>query len=141
MFGFVSRRRYEEARATADRLRDERDKARDERDIAVRNRRQALGQLLDADAANRRLHGRVLELGRRLAAAAEADPEHLAALEKQVRVSRKAARRVLAAYFAEVRRADRLQERLDDATSLNDPKVLAGPCWGTGSAAEKGGLL
>lgn len=131
---FVSRRRYEEARATADRLRAERDEAREDRDIAVRNRRQALGQLLNADAANRRLHGRNLELGRRLAAAAEADPDHLADLEQELAAAREEA-------AVEKRRADRLQERLDDAVGLNDPKVLAGPNWGTGAAAEKGGLL
>ena len=131
---FVSRRRYEEALATADHLRDERDKAREERDIAVRNRRQSLSQLLDADATNRRLYGRVLELGRRIAALAESDPGHLAALGQELAAAR-------AEVAAEKRRADRLQERLDDATGLNDPKVLAGPNWGTGSAAEKGGLL
>jgi chromosome segregation ATPase len=121
-------------RAENDRLRAERDKAREERDIAIYNRRQSLGQLLDADAANRRLDGRVLELGRRIAALAESDPEHLAAMERELAAAREEA-------AVEKRRADRLQERLDDAVGLNDPKVLAGPYWRTGTDAAKGGLL
>jgi hypothetical protein len=131
---FVSRRRYEEALAAADRLREERNNARAERSAFRTAAVTAARQLAEADAANRRMQGRLLELGRRLAAAAESDPEHLAAMQQELAAARTEA-------AAATRRADRLQERLDDATGLNDPKVLAGPTVPTGSAAEKGGLL
>jgi hypothetical protein len=134
MFGFVSRRRYESARATADRLREQLDEARTERNAFRVASEFASRRLVEEDAANRRLQGRVVELGRRIAALSESDPEHLAAMERELSAAREEA-------AVEKRRADRLQERLDDAVGLNDPKVLAGPCWRTGTDAAKGGLL
>jgi hypothetical protein len=135
---FVSRRRAEAeldaVKADRERIRSERTQFAEDRDVAIRNREQILLQLMEADATNRRLNGRVLELGRRITALSEADPEHLAAMERELSAARAEA-------AAEKRRADRLQERLNDAVGLNDPKILAGPYWGTGTAAEKGGLL
>lgn len=128
---FVSRRRYEQelaaAKAEADRQRRRAETAAEHAATAVFNRKQVLRQNAELDAANRRLAGRNQALGERISALTEADPEYLAALEQEL--------------AAEKRRADRLQERLDDAVGLNDPRVLAGPYWGTGTAAEKGGLL
>lgn len=41
----------------------------------------------------------------------------------------RAAASYLSAYWAEKRRADRLQRRLDGMCGLNDPAVLAGATW------------
>lgn len=44
-------------------------------------------------------------------------------------IARKAAARILAAWSREKKRADRLQQRLDDACGLNYPSVEAGAGW------------
>ncbi|MFJ5151438.1 hypothetical protein ACIQCF_07590 [Streptomyces sp. NPDC088353] len=147
MFGLVTRRRHEQeladARALADRLRVERDEARAERaafraaqQVAARQydeveakRRRLAGGLAEADATNRRLEGRVLELGRRNSALSEAEPEYAADLESRVTRLLKVGARILTAYGTEKRRADRLQDQLDDALGLNDPRVENGRHW------------
>ncbi|NJP70408.1 hypothetical protein [Streptomyces sp. C1-2] len=121
---FVSRRRYEEALATADRLRDERDKARAQRSEFRTAAVTAGRQLAEADATNRRLDGRVLELGRRISALTEADPEYLAELEQEL--------------AAEKRRADQLQTRLDDAVGLGADRIADSGPWQPARTSTKG---
>ena len=132
-FPFVSRRRAADdlaaVKAEAGRLRGERDAARAERDTATYNRSQVLRQLANADATNRRLMGRNLELGRRLGALAESDPEYAAQLERRVDRLRKVAARLYAGGRAEKLRADHLQQRLDQALGLDDAAVALGASW------------
>jgi len=130
---FVTRRRHEaelaDAKAEADRLRTDRDATVSKLATAVYNREQVLRQNAEKDAANRRLHGRNLELGRRLSQLREADPEYAAHLEQRVARLRQVGERILAAYAAEKKRADLLQDRLDDACGLNHVAVLEGGAW------------
>ncbi|WP_075737487.1 hypothetical protein [Streptomyces acidiscabies] len=130
---FISRRHHEQlvARLDADRerLRGERNQFRQDRDAARRETTAAARRFTTADAAVRRLAGRNLELGRRLATLAESDPEHLAQLDRRVRRLRTVGTRILAAYFRERRRADHLQGRLDDALGLNRQDVRDGSLW------------
>ena len=133
MFGLVTRRRHNAelaaVKAEADRLRAERDATVSKLATAVYNREQVLRQNAEQDAANRRLHGRILELSRRLSAVREADPEYAASLERRVARLRLVGVRILAAYAAEKKRADRLQTRLDDACGLDHPAVTEGAAW------------
>lgn len=115
--------------AQNERLRDERDDAYEARNIAVFNRTQVLRQLAEADAANRRLAGRNLELGVRLAAYAEADPEYLDALEKRLARALRAVVRYRAGLHDEQRRADSAQKTLDVFLGLDHPAVAAGETW------------
>lgn len=126
---FVSRSRYDDARAEADRQRRRADTAAQHEATAVFNRTQVLKQNADADATNRRLHARNLELGRRLSALTESDPEYAASLERRVERLKHVGFRVLAAYHAEKQRADRLQAQWDDLLGLNKPEVAAGETW------------
>ncbi|MFI0268611.1 hypothetical protein [Streptomyces luteogriseus] len=133
MFGLITRRRHEQelaaAKAEAGRQRTRAEGAVSRAITAEFNRGQVLRQLAEADATNRRLAGRNLELGERLSRLAEADPEYAAQLEHRIGRLQKAGKRILAAWWAEKRRADRLQARLDDALGLDDPAVLAGQNW------------
>lgn len=128
--------------AQNERLRDERDDAYKARDTAVFNRAQVLRQLAEADAANKRLAGRNLELAVRLSAYAESDPEYLAGLEKRLdRIRRATARYLTALWEARTRlagvedtealkqRIKSLEKALDDAFSLDHPAVAAGATW------------
>lgn len=130
---FVTRRRHNAelaaVKAEADRLRDERDATVSKLATAVYNREQVLRQNAEQDATNRRSHGRILELSRRLSAVREADPEYAASLERRVARLRLVGVRILAAYAAEKKRADRLQTRLDDACGLDHPAVVEGAAW------------
>jgi len=130
MFGLVTRRRHNAelaaARAEADRIRAERDATVSKLATAIYNREQVLRQNAEQDAVNRRLHGRNLELGRRLSAVREADPEYAASLERRLDRALTACARYLAAYHAERRRTDRLHARLDDACGLDHPAVDEG---------------
>lgn len=116
---FISSRRHREelaaARAETARLRGERDEALKQRKTAVFNREQILRQLAGEEAANVRLHGRILELGRRNSELTESDPEYAAQLERRVARLRKVIARLYAGGHAEKLRADHLQKRLDDA--------------------------
>jgi chromosome segregation ATPase len=88
MFGLTTTRRLRAevaaAKAEADRQRDHAERAEGRATTAEYNRSQALHQLAEADAANRRLHDRNLELGRRNSKLTEADPEYAATLEQRV---------------------------------------------------------
>lgn len=116
---FISGRRHREelaaARAETARLRGERDEALKQRKTAVFNREQILRQLAGEEAANVRLHGRILELGRRNSELTESDPEYAAQLERRVARLLKVGARLYAGGHAEKLRADHLQKRLDDA--------------------------
>ena len=129
LFGRRERREIRELNAYVDRLRAQRDKARAERDTAKYNRRQAVRQFADADATNRRLMGRNLELGRRLGQLAESDPEYAAQLERRVARLLKVIARFYAGGHTEKRRADRLQARLDQALGLETAGVALGASW------------
>lgn len=125
---FVSRRRYlrdlAAERAETRRVKQVKDDFWQQRDEAMAAARTAARQFAEADAANRRLQGRLLELGRRLAAAAESDPGHLAALEQEL--------------AAEKRRADRLQKRLDDAVGLGADRIADSGPWQPAHTSTKG---
>jgi chromosome segregation ATPase len=130
---FVLRSRHDDQvaalNADRDRLRRRAETAEQTAATAEYNRGQLLRQLADADATNRRLEGRVLELGRRLTKLAEADPEYAATLEQRVDRLRRVGARLLAAYTGEKKRADRLQAELDDALGLNQPDIVDGRDW------------
>ncbi|WP_318202915.1 hypothetical protein [Streptomyces sp. SCL15-4] len=130
MLGLTTTRRLrtELAAAHAEIARQRRraDTAEEDAATAVYNRRQALRQVAEADAANCRLHARNKELTERLA---ESGPEHTAALERRVARLLKVGARLLAARDAEQHRADHLQQRLDDAMGLNTEAVGAGRNW------------
>lgn len=84
MFGLMTRRRHNAelaaVKAEADRLRTERDSALAERGAFKASALTAARQFATADATNRRLAGRNLELGRRISRLADADPEYAAVL-------------------------------------------------------------
>lgn len=133
MFGLITRRRH---KAELDALRSQYDALRERCGTAEKNeaterfaRRTITRQHAELDAANRRLEGRVLELGRRLSRLAESDPEYAARLERRVARLRQVAARLLAGLATETRRADLLQARLDDACGLNSSAVLDGERW------------
>lgn len=130
---FVLRSRHNTAvaalNADRDRLRTRAEHAEKEAATARFNREQVLRQNAQLDAANRRVAGRNLELGKRLSQLTEADPEYAARLEKRVARLRQVAARLLAGLTAEKRRADLLQGRLDDACGLNSLAVEAGRHW------------
>jgi hypothetical protein len=135
MFGLTTTRRLRAelaaAKAETDRQRDRAERAEEGKATAEFNREQILRQLAAADAANRRLHDRNLELGSRISALTEADPEYTARLERRVARLLRVAVRLYAGGHAEKLRADHLQQRLDDACGLNAPAVLAGSGWQT----------
>lgn len=136
MFGFISSRRHREelaaARAETGRVRAQRDNALALRDTAEFNREQVLRQLAGQEAANVRLHGRNLELGRQISQLAESDPEYAAQLERRVARLLKVGARLLSARTAQARRADLLQRRLDDAVGLPPGGPLSSACWQPG---------
>jgi chromosome segregation ATPase len=127
---FVTARRHDDELAAAKseiRRQRERAEAAEERArTAEFNREQILRQLAEADAANRRLHDRNLELGRRVTALAESDMDYAAQLERRVARLKKVGKRIVAAWWRERRRAERLQERLDDAAGLSTTIVDSG---------------
>lgn len=126
---FVSRSRHDALQAENNRLRQRAETAEQRAATAEFNRGQIIRQNAEQDAANRRLEGRVLELGRRLSRLAESDPEYAARLERRVARLRQVAARLLAGLATETRRADLLQARLDDACGLNSSAVLDGERW------------
>lgn len=87
MWPFTTRRErqlqaeLDAVKADRERIRGERNQFAKDRDTARYNREQILRQLAEADATNRRLNGRVLELGRRNSELSESDPEYAAQLE------------------------------------------------------------
>jgi hypothetical protein len=137
MFGLVTRRRHNAELAA---IRSYCDALRERCETAEKNeatervaRRTITRQHAELDAANRRLEGRLLELGRRLSAMAEADPEYAAKLEQRVARLRHVGARILDAYTAEKSRADRLASHLDSgdlkAIKAWDARVQAHDEW------------
>lgn len=120
-----------------DRLRNERDEALGQRDTAVFNREQILRQLAEADATNRRVHDRNLELGRRISQLTESDPEYAAQLERRVARLLQVGARLLSARTAQDRRADLLQRHLDDACGMPPGGLLDSAPWQPGYKAER----
>jgi len=127
---FVLRSRYETeleaVNADRERLRGERNQFLDDRNAARAAARTAARQFAEADAANRRLEARNLELGRRVSALAESDLEYAAHLERRVARLKKVGKRIVAAWAREQKRADHLQQRLDDAVGLSTTIVDSG---------------
>lgn len=115
----VSRRRHERElehiKADRERIRGERDQFAEDRDAQRAVARTATRQFSEADAANRRLSARNLELGRRISALAEADPEYAASLERRVARLLKVGERLRAAYALEQHRTDKRQALDKDA--------------------------
>ncbi|MFD8254972.1 hypothetical protein [Streptomyces werraensis] len=136
MFGFTTTRRLRAvqtaARSEQERLRIRAERAESRAKTAEYNREQLLRQLAEADAANRRLHGRVEELGRRVSVLAESDLEYAAQLERRKTSLEKAGHRILAAWAREQRRADHLQQRLDDAVGLTSKGIQDSSRWQPG---------
>lgn len=134
MFGLTTTRRLRAelaaARAETDRQRARAETAEGRVETAEFNRAQILRQLGEADAANRRLAGRVEELGRRNSTLAESDPDHLASLEQQLA----SVRRELA---AEKKRVERLQRRYDDAVGLTSSGIKDSSPWQPGYQKPK----
>lgn len=123
------RREVADAKAETDRQRERAENAEKSQATAEFNREQILRQLAEADSANRRLHDRTLELGRRISALTEADPEYAARLERRVARLLKVIARLYARGHAEKVRADHLQRRLDQALGLDQAAVMAGAAW------------
>ncbi|MFK0062663.1 hypothetical protein ACIQTN_25980 [Streptomyces werraensis] len=136
MFGLTTTRRLRAvqtvARSEQERLRLRAERAESRAKTAEYNREQLLRQLAEADAANRRLHERNLELGRRVSALAESDLEYAAQLERRKTSLEKAGHRVLAAWAREQKRADHLQQRLDDAVGLTAMGIRDSSRWQPG---------
>lgn len=80
-------------------------------ELAVGNANHAAEQLVDISIVNNRL------------------TDDLAHAAHRGVMTRKAASRILAAYAAEKKRADRLQQRLDDALGLNNYRVQDSRMW------------
>ncbi|WP_406156896.1 hypothetical protein [Streptomyces canus] len=133
MLGLTTTRRHRRelavAKAETDRQRGRAETALAKAATARYNRGQALSQLADANARNRRLWGRNLELGRRIGQLAEADPEYAARLERRVSRLLTVTARLFLAHRAEKARADHLQARLDDVFGLNTSPITKGATW------------
>lgn len=130
---FVTARRHEQELAAAKKeiaaLRRRVLDTQDRHDEVARAHNRLAKRLSEADAANRRLYDRNLELGRRVSALAESDLEYAAHLERRKTSLEKASHRILAAWRREQKRADHLQQRLDNACGLDSPAVEAGRHW------------
>lgn len=138
---FVSRRRYDAelglARLLLEEAREQRDNARDGRAEFKTAAQTAARQFADADATNRRLMGRNLELGRRLTSLTEADPEYAARLERRVARLLNVAARLHAGRHAAMVRADHLQQRYDDACGLPAGRITDSSRWQPGYQEPK----
>jgi len=112
---FISRRRHNAelaaARAVSDRLRGERDAARVEKKAFRYAAATGAEQVIDVSIVNNHL------------------TEDLTRSRRQRVIARKAAARILAAYAVEKQRADRLQQRLDQALGLDSGPVTSGRHW------------
>jgi chromosome segregation ATPase len=141
MLGLTTTRRLRAelaaAKAETDRQRERAETAEKNAATAVFNRRQALRQLAEADATNRRLNGRVLELGRRLTELGESDPEYTAALEARLDRALTACARWMTASWGEARRNKRLQQRYYDAVGLSAGRIADSSSWQPGNKKPK----
>ncbi len=132
MWPFETRRLKTElaaVKADRERIRSERDQFARDRDTQKSATKIAARQFAQADTANRRLAARNLELGRRLSALTESDPEYAAGLERRLQRALKACRRYRAGLAEQTRRGDQLQAQWDDLLGLNRPEVAAGETW------------
>lgn len=140
-FPFVSRGRYDALCADRERIRGERNQFAKDRDAHRYTAETAARKFADADADNRRLAGRNLELGKRISQLAEADPEYAAALERRITRLRTVGARILTAYTAEKQRADRLSSYLDDgdlkAIKTWEKRAEAHDAWTPNADLEK----
>ncbi|HEY9353732.1 MAG TPA: hypothetical protein VIP28_10790 [Nocardioides sp.] len=142
-FLFVLRSRHavdiKALNADRDRLRRRAETAEKAKATAEFNRLQVLEQNSVLHAANQRLSGRNLELGRRVSRLTEADPEYAAQLEQQVAELREALSQARTEARAEKRRADVLQRRLDDAVGLHYGHIEDSRKWQPGYQKPKAG--
>lgn len=133
----VSRRRaeaaLEAANADRERLRGERDQFLGDRNAAQAAMRTTARRLDEADAALASLHTENARLTKRVASLADTDGDRQVELEEQLA----AVREELA---AEKRRADRLQERLDDACGLSPDGIEDSGQWQPGYKPKPGGV-
>lgn len=133
MLGLTTTRRLRTevaaAKAETNRQRERAETALSAAKTARYNREQVVRQLAEASAANDRLWGRNLELGRRISSLTEADPEYAARLERRVSRLLAVAGRLFLARREEKQRADHLQQRLDDVFGLNTSPVTKGATW------------
>jgi hypothetical protein len=133
MFGLTTTRRLRAeltaAKAETDRQRERAEKAIEAKETAETNRAQVLRQNADQDTANRRLHDRNLELGRRISRLTEADPEYATALEQRVARLKKVAGRLAAAVVAERQRASSVQKQMDTFLGLDAAAIADGATW------------
>lgn len=63
--------------------------------------------------------------------------QRIARVEQQLRIARKAAARILAAWAAEKKRADQLQQRLDDAVGIPKAGIRDSARWQPGYVEPK----
>jgi chromosome segregation ATPase len=142
-FPFVLRSRHDAdiaaLNADRDRLRRERDNALTEQAAFQHTARLAARQFANADATNRRLNGRLLELGRRLSRLTESDPQYAASLEQRLARALRACAGYRAELAAEGRRVRRLQARVDDAVGLHYGHIEDSRKWQPGYQKPKAG--
>lgn len=133
-------------KADRERIRAERNQFKQDRDTARYNREQALRQLAEADATNRRVHERNLELSRRISQLTESDPEYAAGLERQVADLQKrlddAAREAAdGEWRGRARRAEKrvahLEKELDNACGMPAGGILNSAPYQPGYKAER----
>lgn len=144
MWPFTTRRErqleaeLDAVKADRERIRGERNQFKQDRDTARYNRDQALRQLAEARTANRRVHERNLELGKRLSALSESDPEYAAQLEGQVAELQKRLADTAqdGEWRGRARRAEKrvkhLEKELDNALGMPPGGILASAPWQPG---------
>ena len=136
---FVPRSEYEAVLADRERIRGERDQFAKDRDAQRHTARLAARQFAESDATNRRLNGRLIELGRRLSRLTESDPQYAASLEQRLARALRACAGYRAQLVAEGRRIRRLQARIDDAVGLHYGHIEDSRKWQPGYQKPKAG--
>ena len=131
MFGFVSRRKYEDLQARHHDLAD--------------SHEQLKAELAASRRATIRLAGNythLMETGEPMPMFSRPSKvqQRITGLERRLRFARKAAARILAAHSVEKGRADRLQARLDQALGLDAPAIADGVRWES-RRHDKAGLV
>jgi septal ring factor EnvC (AmiA/AmiB activator) len=133
-------------KADRERIREERNQFVKDRDAFKASAETAARQFAEADATNRRLSGRNLELGRRNSTLTESDPEYAAGLERQVaelqkRLDDTAREPADGEWRGRARRAekrvDHLQRELDNALGMPSGGLLDSSIWQPGYEAPK----
>lgn len=116
---FVSLRRYEDAVAGQERLREERDQARKDHKSAQEAAKTAAALFTRADNTL----AAISKTNECLTADLDAARKQLAAQDARTDLVPRAD------FEEEKKRADHLQQRLDQATGLDDPAIAAGAAW------------